>query len=204
LEQDIADDINPSKYDMDANETCSVIAQSKDIYEKIEKTNWGSEQSMKYFQMESKTEHTGIRSVVSNATKQHELTSSDLDYHLLGAALCNSLPPKKLRLMASFMKETIKRVQHNQLVILSHSDFRRCYTEGSNSIYMNMPVPCGISGGEAFNKSAIVLVKNAVNHLLGHGIPLKTLKLNNLSDWKNSSNCFHSLFHKDFYEKLQK
>jgi hypothetical protein len=96
LEQDIADDINPSKYDMDAIETCSVIAQSKDIYDLIEKTNWGSEQSMKYFQMESKTEHAGIRSVVSNAMKQHKLTSNDLDYHLLGAALCNNLPQKKL------------------------------------------------------------------------------------------------------------
>jgi len=117
LEQEIADDTNPSKYGMDANETCSVIAQSKDIYDLIEKTNWGSEQSMKYFQMKSKTEHAGIRSVVSNATKQHVLTSSDLDYHLLGAALCNNLPQKKLRLMASFMKETIKRVQHNQPVI---------------------------------------------------------------------------------------
>jgi hypothetical protein len=92
LEQDIADDTNPSKFDMDANETCSVITQSKDIYDLIEKTNWGSEQSMKYFQMESKTEHAGIWSVVSNATKQHESTSSDLDYHLLGAALCNNLP----------------------------------------------------------------------------------------------------------------
>jgi hypothetical protein len=102
------------------------------------------------------------------------------------------------------MKETIKRVQHNQPVILSHPDFRRCYTEGLNSIYMNMPVPCGISGGEAFDNFAIVLVKNTVNHLLGHCIPLKTLKLNNLSDWKNLSNCFHSLFHKDLYEKFQK
>jgi hypothetical protein len=69
---------------------------------------------------------------------------------------------------------------------------------------MNMPVPCRISGGEAFDNFAIVLVKNTVNHLLGHGIPSKTLKLNNLSDWKNSSNCFHSSFHKDLYEKLQK
>ncbi len=101
MEQDIANDTNPSKYNMDANETCSVNAQSKDIYDLIEKTNWGSEQSMKCFQIESKTEHAGIRSVVSNATKQHELTSSDLDYHLLGAALCNNLPQKKLRLMAS-------------------------------------------------------------------------------------------------------
>jgi hypothetical protein len=83
LEQDIANDTNPSKYDMGTSETCSVIVQSNDIYDFIEKTNWGSEQSMKYFQMESKTEHAGIWSGVSNATKQHELTSSDLDYHLI-------------------------------------------------------------------------------------------------------------------------
>ncbi len=83
MEQDIANDTNPSKYDMGTSETCSVIVQSNDIYDFIEKTNWGSEQSMKYFQMESKTEHAGIWSGVSNATKQHELTSSDLDYHLI-------------------------------------------------------------------------------------------------------------------------
>ena len=69
---------------------------------------------------------------------------------------------------------------------------------------MNVPVHCGISGGEAFDNFAIVSVKITVNHLLGHRIPLKTLKLNKLSDWKNSSNCFHSLFDKDLYEKLQK
>jgi hypothetical protein len=73
--------------------------------------------------------------------------------------------------MASFMKETIERVQHNQPVILSHPDFRRCYTEGSNSIYMNMPVPCGISGGETFDNFAIVSVKNTVNIYLVMAFP---------------------------------
>ena len=154
--------------------------------------------------MESQNKHACIRSVVSNATKHHELTSGNIDYHLLGSSLCNDLPHKKLKLRASFMKETIERVQQNQPVILSHPDFRRCYTKEINSIYMNMPVPCGISGSEAFDNFAIVLVENTVNHLLGHSISLKTLKLNNFSDWKNSSNCFHSLFHKDLYEKLQK
>jgi hypothetical protein len=159
---------------------------------------------MKYFLMESQNKHTGIRSVVSNATKHHELISSNVDYHLLGYSLCNNLPCKKLKLMASFMKETIKRVKQNQPLILSHPGFRRCYTKGINSIYVNMPVPHGISGGEAFDNFAIVSVKNTVNHLLGHGISLKMLKLNKLSDWKNSSNCFHPLFHKDLYKKLQK
>ena len=55
-----------------------------------------------------------------------------------------------------------------------------------------------------FGNFAIVSVENAVNHLLGHGIPLKTLKLNKSSDWKNSNECFHTLFHKEFYKKLQK
>ncbi len=53
-------------------------------------------------------------------------------------------------------------------------------------------------------ETAIVSVENAVNHLLGHGIPLKTLKFNSSSDWKNSNECFHTLFHKDLYKKLQK
>jgi hypothetical protein len=69
---------------------------------------------------------------------------------------------------------------------------------------MNMPVPLAIVGGEAFGNFAIVSVENAVNHLLGHGIPLKTLKLNKSNDWKNSNECFHTLFHKERYKKLQK
>ncbi len=67
-----------------------------------------------------------------------------------------------------------------------------------------MPVPLAIVGGEAFGNFAIVSVENAVNHLLGHGIPLKTLKLNKSNDWKNSNECFHTLFHKERYKKLQK
>ncbi len=55
-----------------------------------------------------------------------------------------------------------------------------------------------------FGNFAIVSVENAVNHLLGHGIPLTTLKLNKSSDWKNSTECLHTLFHKELYEKLQK
>ncbi len=81
-------------------------------------------------------------------------------------------------MMKMYMKETIKRGQQDQPVILSHSDIRRCYTKGSASIYRQTPVPLGISGGKALNHFAIVHVENAVNHLLGHGFPLKTFKIN--------------------------
>ncbi len=67
-----------------------------------------------------------------------------------------------------------------------------------------MPVPLAIVGGEAFGNFSIVSVKNAVNHLLGHGIPLKTLKLNKSNDWENSNECFHTFFHIELYKKLQK
>ncbi len=102
------------------------------------------------------------------------------------------------------MKEMIKRVQQDQPVILSHSDIRRCYTKGSTSIYRQLPVPLEISGGEALSHFAVVHVENAVNHLLGHGFQLKALKINKLKDWKNSNECFHTLFHQELYEKLQK
>jgi hypothetical protein len=102
------------------------------------------------------------------------------------------------------MKERIKKVQQDQPVILPHSDIRRCYNEGSTSIYRQMPVPLGISGGKALSHFAIVHVENAVNHLLGHGFPLKTLKINKSSDWKNSNKCFHTFFHQELYKKLQK
>ncbi len=107
-------------------------------------------------------------------------------------------------MMEIYTKETIKRVHQDQPVILFHSDIRRCYTKVGMSIYRQMPVPLGISGGEALSHFAIVHVKNAVNHLLGRGFPLKMLKINKSSDWKNSNECFHTLFHQELYEKLQK
>ncbi len=67
-----------------------------------------------------------------------------------------------------------------------------------------MPVLLGISGGKALGHFAIIHVENAVNHLLCHGFPLKTLKINKLSDWKKSNECFHILFHQELYKKLQK
>ncbi len=50
----------------------------------IEKIAWINESSMNYFLMENQNEYAGIHSVVSNATKHHKLTSSDIDYHLFG------------------------------------------------------------------------------------------------------------------------
>ena len=69
---------------------------------------------------------------------------------------------------------------------------------------MNLPVPCGVSGGEAFDNFAIVSVEQAVNHMLGHGFPLKTLKLNKMSDWNTSNLEVHTLFHKELYDKILK
>ncbi len=133
-----------------------------------------------------------------------KIRKSDIDYQLLGTSLCNDMPRKKVKMMEMYMKETIKTVRQDQPVILSHSDVRRCCTKGSMSIYRQMPVPLGISGGKALSYFAIVHVENAVNHLLSHGFPLKILKRNRSSDWKNSNECFHTLFHQKLYEKPQK
>ncbi len=123
---------------------------------------------------------------------------------MLGTSLFNNMPHKKVKMMEMYMTETIKRVQQDQPVIFSHSDTRRCYTKGSTSIYRQMLVPLGISGDKASSHFAIVHVENAVNHLLGHGFQLKTLKINKSSDWENSNKCFHTLFHQELYKKLQK
>jgi hypothetical protein len=109
-----------------------------------------------------------------------------------------------MRLLELFLNETLFRAQQKKPVIISHCVIRRCYTKSTKSIYMNLPVSLAFVGGEAFGNFAIVSVGNAVNHLLGHGIPLKTLKFNKSSDWKNSNECFHTLFHKELYKKLQK
>jgi hypothetical protein len=145
--------------------------------------------------------HT-VSSIKCNKTSRSE--KSDIDYHLLGTSLFNNIPRKKVKMMEIYMKGTIKRIQQDQPAILSHSDIRRCYTKGSTSIYRQMPVPPGISGGEALSHFTIAHVENAMNHLLSHGFPLKMLKINKSSDWKNSNECFHTLFHQELYKKLQK
>jgi hypothetical protein len=50
---------------------------------------------MNYFLMENQKQRAGIQSVVSNPMKHYELTSSDIDYHLLGTSQGNNLPRKK-------------------------------------------------------------------------------------------------------------
>jgi hypothetical protein len=77
----------------------------------IEKTAWGNESSMNHFLMENQNECAGIQSMVSNATKHNKLTSIDIDYHLLATLLCNTLPCKKIRLLESFLNETLLRAQ---------------------------------------------------------------------------------------------
>jgi hypothetical protein len=124
--------------------------------------------------------HT-VSSIKCNETSRSE--KSGIEYHLLGTSLFNNMPRKKVKMMEIYMKETIKRVQQHQPVILPHSDIRRCYTKGSTSIYRQISVPLGISGGKALSHFAIVHVENAVNYSLDHGFSLKTLKINKSSDW---------------------
>ena len=57
--------------------------------------------------------------------------------------------------MARFLIESVKRFQRGDHIFLTHADLRRCFTEGASSIYMNLPVPRGVSGGEAFDNFAI-------------------------------------------------
>jgi hypothetical protein len=105
---------------------------------------------------------------------------------------------KKVKMMEMNMKEMIKRVQQDQPAILYHSDIRRCYTKGVRSIYRQMSVPLGISGGKALSHFAIVHVENAVNHLLGLDFPLKTLKINKLVIGRTQANAFTHCFIKNF------
>jgi hypothetical protein len=90
------------------------MAKAAEAQNIIEKTAWGNESSMNYLLMENQNECAGIQSVVSNATKHYELTSSDIDYHLLGTLLCNNLPLKKLRLLELFLNETLLRAQQKK------------------------------------------------------------------------------------------
>jgi hypothetical protein len=89
----------------------SAMEKAVEAHSIIEQTNWANESSMNYFFMGNQNTCAGIQSVVSNTTKHYELTSSDIDYHLLGNLLCNNLPRKKIRLLESFLNETLLRSQ---------------------------------------------------------------------------------------------
>ncbi len=64
--------------------------------------------------MENQNEHVGIQLVKSNATKHYKLTSSDIDYHLLGTSMCNNLPCKKMKLLELFPNETLLQAQQKK------------------------------------------------------------------------------------------
>jgi hypothetical protein len=49
-------------------------------------------------------------------------------------------------------------------------------------MYMNIPVPLAKLRGTEYDKFAIVSIEQAVDHLLAHRVPLKTLDYNVMSD----------------------
>jgi hypothetical protein len=184
--------------------------------------------SKKYFVNEFSGEHKGLQSVVQRATTESKKETSkhkglqsivqrtttkrshkdalmeDTDYHILGASCFNGMPKSKIQSVCKFMKETINRHQCHKIKTthLTHADVRRIYTEGEKSIYKNMPVPIAIPGGPEYNNFAMLQIERAVTHLLAHGVPLKTLDYNVMSDWKDSNGHFHTLFHEDLFSKI--
>jgi hypothetical protein len=98
------------------------MAQSAETSDLIEKTDWGNESSMKYFLMEYQRKHAGIQSVQYQMQQNTKIRKNYIDYHLLGTSLFNNMPHKKVKMIDVYMKETIKRVQKDQPLILSHYD----------------------------------------------------------------------------------
>ncbi len=150
------------------------MAQSAEINDLIEKTDWGNESSMKYFLMENQACWHTVSSIECNKTLRSE--KSDIDYHLLRTSLFSNMPCKKVKMMEMYMKEMIKRVQQDQPVILSHSDVRRCYTKGSGSIYRQMPVPLGMSGGKALSHFAIFSCWQCSESFIRSWLPIEDIK----------------------------
>ena len=67
-----------------------------------------------------------------------------------------------------------------------------------------MPVSFAKPGGTLYDHFAIASVEQAAVHLLAHGDPLKSLDYNKMSDWKDNDGCFHSLFHEELFDKIDK
>ena len=102
------------------------------------------------------------------------------------------------------INETMKRRKCDKESNLSLAIVRRRYIEGIHSVYTNMPVPIAKPGGTLYNHFAIVSVEQAAVHLLAHGDPLKSLDYNEMSDWKDNDGRYHSLFHQELFNKINK
>lgn len=188
------------------------INDDKVITNLIQTTDWGNESSTHYFANEHHKEQDGLHSIVSRATKRpyeanedDEHIKRDTDYHVFGACFFSSLTRNQTIMCTKFIQETIRREKEEQKTSeISPRLVRRTYTEGPRSIYMNMPVPIAKPGGKKYDDFAILSVEHAADHLLAHGVPLKSLDYNEVSDWKDNDSCFHSLFHNELFVKIGK
>ena len=201
---------NPFEEMLDRLERLSIDKHMNNVEE------WGNSRSVQYFQDELFPTARdigvikpgrGVCNLVSRSLKFDDISSSNADYHLLGTQLFAGLPKSKVIQTVHFINATIDRMKETnfraETPATMHSEVRRHYTEGVNSIFKSLPAPKVINGGFALDDFAIVPIGQMINHLMAHGYPLKTLRLDDYSDWFDDKGNYHSSFLKSVYEDLQ-
>jgi len=138
------------------NDNSQISINDGKVTNLINTTDWGNESSTHYFANEHQKEQDGLHSIVRHATKRpyednedYEHIKRDSDYHVFGACLFNTLTTTQTNMFTKFIQETIRREKEGHNISEISTPFvRRTYTQGTHSIYMNMPVPIAKPGGK--------------------------------------------------------
>jgi hypothetical protein len=173
-----------------------------------DKSLWGNESSRlssgDYFCATlTGNEAEGSKLIVERAFPCSDADENDVEYHLLGAQLFNSLPRKKQGMMLGYVNETLKRMKRTDFrapYVSTLSEVRSKYTEGANSIMQNLPLPCPHKvEGSGYS---VVPLGNSLNYLMGKGYQLRTLRLDRNEDWFNDDGMYHNEFLQEVHQHL--
>ena len=198
------------------DELCDSMNQSLKIKEHLSKSStFGNAASSSYFCAEQDERGGGKKKIVGKALNKEDdsqlngqkvLTTQEIDYQLLGATVFHDMPKSKAKQVVAFINVTLNRMKETNfsanIPATSHSEVRRVYTEGSNSILQNMPVPkaCNVHNDGFVSVS----LEQSVNHLMANGHRLKEHRLDRDSDWFKDDGQYKSDLMREIREKLMK
>lgn len=167
-------------------------------------------EAAEYYLNEINQSGSGLRHMASKAILSStlgEIFGKKLtDYHTMCMKLAASLSKEQLSLATSVIENTmllLRDSDYQALVpLLSVTKTRRYYLEGSNAMLKQAPTPrIADRDEEGF---VHVNVEDCVNILLAEGKELVTLHWSQVSDWKDGLGKWHSPWHQETYERIEK
>lgn len=208
-EVSIETDLGRKKQALSADELSEQLRQVMVEKHLTDATVFGNKSSVDFFLNESKCAGSGVCHLTTKAFRDSSINTHDKeesDYHIMGTALTARLTNSEQRLLSDYINATLQRHQKTNFMactpMTAHSEMRKHYIDGTNSILKNMPVP-KVSGRHE-NGFVHTSVEEISNHLLARGFPLKTFHWDVESDWRKSDGQYHSLVLKEVREKVGK